>query len=181
MSWEHGAAPRRRRSVGSGMGARQREGAKARIRPPRRSKGSVGGRKQGLVSVSTIPAFFRVIAFSRLPEMFWEHGATPQRRGSVGSGMGARQRERAKSRNRPPRRSKGSVGRRKQGLVSVSTIPAFFRVIAFSRLPVMFWEHGTAPRRRGSAADASRTTSSCHCALASALGMIVAQELTQRR
>jgi hypothetical protein len=98
------------------MGARQRERAKARNRPARRSTGFV--REWGTVStrLSAFQAFFRVIAFSRLPEMLWEHGTAPRRRGGVGSAMEARQRERAKARNRPARRSKGFV--REWGTVS---------------------------------------------------------------
>jgi hypothetical protein len=70
----------------------------------------------GVVSASAFQAFFRVIAFSRLPEMFWEHGTASRWRGRFGSAMGARQRERAKARNRPARRSKGFV--REWGTVS---------------------------------------------------------------
>jgi hypothetical protein len=82
------------------MGARQRERAKARNRPARVNKETVGGWKHGVVWVSTFQAFFRVIAFSRLPVMVCEHGAAPRRRGGAGSATGARQRERAKARKR---------------------------------------------------------------------------------
>jgi hypothetical protein len=154
MVCEHGAAPRRPGGVGLTRGARQRERAKTRNGPARRGNGSAGKWKHAFVSASAFQAFFRAFAFSRLPVMVCEHGTAPRRRGGAGSAMGARQRERAKSRNRPARRSWGSVGGWEYGSVSASAFHAFFRAFAFSRLPVMVCEHGTAPRRPGGAGSA---------------------------